>query len=283
MRVFISWSGEASKAMALGLHRFIQQVLGRADPWMSEPDIAVGTRWPEELREGLAGTGYCVICVTRENVEKPWLNYEAGVIRDGLNKPTAPWMLDITPADFPTLPLNPLQGRVCSREGTLQLVKSINDALGTGGKSAAIIEDLFEKCWPELEEALSGARNLLRADGHQARPEREMIAELVMSTRLILDQIVLGSQRSIRYRTNDPNTAKINAEALQYEQLLLEKVIEFLEEQPNKRAPVSTILAAMHQSRHFLRFDERDIYELTTRYPHFDAEGGEIVLGAPIA
>jgi len=287
MRVFISWSGAASKAMALGLHKFIQQVLGRADPWMSEQDIAVGTRWPEALREGLVTSGYCVICVTRENVEKPWLNYEAGVIRDGLNKPTAPWMLDITPADFPTLPLNPLQGRACSKEGTLALIRSINTAMADLGRSGAIVEDLFEKCWPELEVELKAAEALLQAPRAAQRGDNEVLKELLTNTRAILDQLAaaptisaldmdmalhdyLRTRSEVRARrvVRDHETSRKRRE---------QEIVELIEVDLIHSGS-RTFEELAERVRKNTKYDVtgEEIWELATRYPLFDVRQGKV-------
>jgi hypothetical protein len=239
MRVFVSWSGEASKVMAKGFHKFTQQVLGRADPWMSTQDIEVGTRWGDELRDAIAKSGFCVICVTKQNVQKPWLNYEAGAIRDGLNKPTAPWMLDITPEEFPQLPLNPLQGRACTKEGTLELVQSINKAMGEAGKEASIVADLFDKCWPELEKELTAARGLVQQPKKEERSERELLAEVLTNTRAIL-----GRVRSSRFEDGGP----VFDERFYREQIrprrrdLGDLVVEFLLETPGGAAKMPEIM-----------------------------------------
>jgi hypothetical protein len=229
--------------MALGLHRFIQQVLGRADPWMSEQDIAVGARWPEALRDALVGSGFCVICVTKENVGKPWLNYEAGVIRDGLNKPTAPWMLDITPAEFPLMPLNPLQGRACTRGGTLELVNSLNRAMGDRGMAPAIVSDLFERCWPDLETELEAARKLIESPGPK-RTAEDLLNEVVRNTRALLELGRLVTDMPTRRVTPSTKLA-LDSDSdsdSDWEESLIIVAKEYLAAQPTRFASLETIL-----------------------------------------
>ena len=43
MRVFISWSGERSKRVALTLHTWLPDVIQAIEPWMSRRDLGAGT------------------------------------------------------------------------------------------------------------------------------------------------------------------------------------------------------------------------------------------------
>lgn len=42
MKVFISWSGETSKKVALALKAWLPNVIQALDPWMSDKDIEKG-------------------------------------------------------------------------------------------------------------------------------------------------------------------------------------------------------------------------------------------------
>ena len=47
--VFISWSGQRSRAVALALRDWLKAVVQRANQWMSERDIGAGERWDEQI------------------------------------------------------------------------------------------------------------------------------------------------------------------------------------------------------------------------------------------
>jgi hypothetical protein len=49
MEIFISWSGNRSKAIAELLKRWIKQVLQGTQPWISTQDIESGSLWFSEL------------------------------------------------------------------------------------------------------------------------------------------------------------------------------------------------------------------------------------------
>lgn len=45
MKVFISWSGTRSKAMANALKEWIPLIVQHAKPFVSDKDISAGDRW----------------------------------------------------------------------------------------------------------------------------------------------------------------------------------------------------------------------------------------------
>src|SRR5687768_15972028 len=101
MSVFISWSGERSRLVALGLRRFLGVVLQQSTPWMSEKDIAGGDVADAEIETHLRKATFGVLCVTPENLLSPWLNYEAGAIGHQVNerRRVCPLLLELLPND----------------------------------------------------------------------------------------------------------------------------------------------------------------------------------------
>ena len=53
VKVFISWSGAASRQIAKLLGNYLPDVLQSVEPWMSEQDILAGERWGKELDKEL--------------------------------------------------------------------------------------------------------------------------------------------------------------------------------------------------------------------------------------
>ena len=86
MRVFLSWSGTLSKAIACALAEWLPYVVSPAKPWMSEHDIQAGSLWERELSEHLDATDCGVLLLTKENQDAPWLLFEAGVLSKSSNK-----------------------------------------------------------------------------------------------------------------------------------------------------------------------------------------------------
>jgi hypothetical protein len=71
MKVFISWSGQRSAAVADALRYWLPKVIQALEPWMSADDIEKGTRWRSGLASELEQSSVGIICLTRENLNCP--------------------------------------------------------------------------------------------------------------------------------------------------------------------------------------------------------------------
>ena len=80
MEVFISWSGSRSEKVAEALHDWLPSVIQSVHPFMSASDIEKGSRWPRELASHLENAQFGLICLTQDNLEAPWLLFEAGAL-----------------------------------------------------------------------------------------------------------------------------------------------------------------------------------------------------------
>jgi len=80
VNIFISWSGARSKSLAILLHDWLRAVVQRASPWMSDRDIEAGQRWNEQISLRLKDTSFGIVCLTSENLNAPWILFEAGAI-----------------------------------------------------------------------------------------------------------------------------------------------------------------------------------------------------------
>ena len=80
MQIFTSWSGERSKAAALGLRSLLQDLFEDAvDVFISE-HINPGEAWAVRLGRELEESEFGIICIAQENARAPWLLFEAGAI-----------------------------------------------------------------------------------------------------------------------------------------------------------------------------------------------------------
>lgn len=80
MKVFISWSGARSKAVASKLREWLPDVIQNIEPWMSRHDIKAGERWDKELSGELNDSKFGIICLTSDNYDAPWILFEAGAL-----------------------------------------------------------------------------------------------------------------------------------------------------------------------------------------------------------
>lgn len=77
MRVFVSWSAERSKGLAQALKNWLPLVLHYVEPWMSEASIHAGEGWGISVAKELEASNFGIICITRENLNAPWVLFEA--------------------------------------------------------------------------------------------------------------------------------------------------------------------------------------------------------------
>lgn len=181
MKVFIGWSGERSKTMAQALHDWIPLILHNVDPWVSEADIEAGERWGEVVAKELADSTFGIICVTRENVNSPWVLFEAGALSKTMQgSKVIPLLLDLEIRDI-TGPLAQFQAKKVEKMGISEVINSINQT-ANGVVPEARARELFEALWPKFEKAVKAIPKKPAADKH-TRPQHEILEELVVSVR----------------------------------------------------------------------------------------------------
>ena len=88
MRIFVSWSGEISHQAARSLRDVLPRVLPTAQVQLwDDRSIGIGSsKVAPVLERELALAEAAVPCVTSENVDSPWLNFEAGLLASRLGR-----------------------------------------------------------------------------------------------------------------------------------------------------------------------------------------------------
>jgi hypothetical protein len=61
------------------LHK-LPKVIQRAKPPISSQDIDKGNRWNADMVKELQESSYGILCVTKDNLQAPWLNFGAGAL-----------------------------------------------------------------------------------------------------------------------------------------------------------------------------------------------------------
>src|SRR5437762_13662094 len=101
MKVFISWSGDLSKAVAEILKSWLKCVLQATEPFLSTEDIDKGSLWFGELSDQLKDTQVGIVCLTRDNADARWILFEAGALAKGLKKGrVCTLLIDLQPSDL---------------------------------------------------------------------------------------------------------------------------------------------------------------------------------------
>ena len=182
--VFLSWSGERSLYVARFFHDWLQKVLQRAKPWLSDIDIEKGTVGLDEIKKALAGMRIGIFFLTPENHDSLWIPYEAGALANELDDKSriCTYLLAGLGIQHIKGPLGMFQGTKWDKEETRKLIHTINRAIGEEIVPDANVDAIFEKMWPELEshfEHMSKAEEIAKP-----LPSRdEMIAEILEFSR----------------------------------------------------------------------------------------------------
>lgn len=80
MNIFVSWSKDKSKLLAMETKKLIKNTLGCSVELFFSPEMYKGTCVDHEIHEKLLKSDKCIVCITSENFKNPWLMYEAGVV-----------------------------------------------------------------------------------------------------------------------------------------------------------------------------------------------------------
>ena len=201
MKVFISWSGDLSKNIAEIFRQWLPSVIQAVKPYYSPDDVAKGTRWNSEISKELDESKIGIICLTRDNIEKPWIMFEAGAISKNLDKAkVCPLLFGLEPTDIQG-PLVQFQSAKFSKKEMKKVVKMINSELGENSLGTEVLENVFEKWWPDLEKKIQDElSNASQKDNTEIRSERDILEEILKLSRDI----------SVKSRTKDIDNSKIN-------------------------------------------------------------------------
>jgi hypothetical protein len=177
MKLFLSWSGERSQAMAEALRDWLPKVIQAIQPWMSAVDIDRGARWSSDIAVELEQTSFGILCLTPENLTSAWIHFEAGALSKTLEKTlVCPYLFELEPADL-NGPLVQFNAAKANKEDTWKLLLTINDVQETPLPKSTLDES-FEVWWPKLEEKLI-ALPIPQLQVKSERPEREILEEIL--------------------------------------------------------------------------------------------------------
>src|SRR5260221_1650830 len=178
MDVFISWSGERSRAAAEALRDWLPMIINATKPFLSANDIQKGTRWASELALKLQTAKAGIICLTPGNIHSDWLLFETGALSKTLEQTyVCPFLIGLEPSDVKG-PLAQFQATKSTKSEVLKLIKTLNSALGDSALGTEHIEKAFEVWWPKLDTQLQNLPSE-EAKSHPQRSERDLLEEIL--------------------------------------------------------------------------------------------------------
>lgn len=155
MKVFLSWSGDISHKVALTLRDWLPSVIQSIEPYVSSEDIDKGARWSTDIAAELADSSYGILCVTKENLHAPWLNFEAGALSKTMDKSfVSPFLFDIKRSEV-NGPILQFQSTIFEKDDVKKLLFSLNKADNGEQLTPERLEKALGVWYPDLEKQLN--------------------------------------------------------------------------------------------------------------------------------
>lgn len=185
MKIFISWSGELSKLVALEIRNWLKKVIQAVDPYMSSKDTSPGTRLYSEIFKELEDTKFGISCITVENQGNTWINFEAGALAKNTDGRVCPLLIDDIDATALKAPLNQFKYIYFKRDDMFELAKNINESLDDKIEKKLPPETLnetFNVWWDELDKKIKKIKEevAIKSKTKKPKPNTDEILEEVL-------------------------------------------------------------------------------------------------------
>lgn len=184
MKIFISWSGDRSRAVAEALNDWLQRVIQAVEPFYT-PVMEKGVKWSNEIDTALEGTRFGIVCLTPDNLKSTWIHYETGALSKTKDAVIWTFLHGLVPSDVPQ-PLGRFQHTLAEKGDVFKLLQSINSRLREIGGNAlkdALLEEIFEESWAKLESKLKDAEKLsvveIEDNSEPIRPQKDVLDEIL--------------------------------------------------------------------------------------------------------
>lgn len=180
MKVFISWSGDISLKVAQLLRDWLPYVINAIEPYVSSEDIDKGARWSTDIAKELEDSTFGILCVTRDNLNAPWLSFEAGALSKTVEKSfVTPFLFDIKRSEVQG-PILQFQSTIIEKDDIKRLLKTLNKACGEASIPDERLDKSFDVWYPTLETGLNQLKNeVARADDESSEDESVHSSEIL--------------------------------------------------------------------------------------------------------
>jgi hypothetical protein len=154
MKVFISWSGQVSRELSKHLYDWLPTILQNLELFMSSEDIDKGSRWLSTMAGELQDCNFGLICLTPENLNAPWIHFEAGSLSKIIDRSkVVPILFRLDPSDVKG-PLTQFQMVNFGKDEIYSLLKTINNADEEPKLDENRLKRVLDKFWTELDDSI---------------------------------------------------------------------------------------------------------------------------------
>jgi len=215
--VFISWSGQTSYKVAQVLYDWLPNIIQSIDPFLSSEDVEKGVRWFNEISDQLEQISFGIVCLTQDNMNAPWILFEAGALSRRLGQScVTPLLIHLSNSDLQG-PLAQFNTTSLTEADMKRLMKGINLHLRDKGIPERLLDRTFEISWPLLKKQLDDvlAQSTETTTKPSNRPQPEILEEILKLTRSIAQVISTERTEGADARdTSHENIAKISDQLL---------------------------------------------------------------------
>jgi len=217
MKVFISWSGNKSHKVALVFRDWLPSVIQSIEPYVSSEDIDKGARWSTDIAKELEDSTFGILCVTKENLEAPWLSFEAGALSKTMdNSFVSPFLFDIKRSEVKG-PILQFQSTIFQKEDVKKLLATLNKACGEGNILDNRLNKAFDVWYPTLEEELNKIRDV-QEENEESKESNSTLSHSSEILEEILD-LSRNNQRLLRNPDTKIYESIEELKKLSYEQI----------------------------------------------------------------
>lgn len=186
MKIFISWSKELSKQVAYILKKWIPRIIQTVreeDIFVSDQDVNAGVQWDNVIFDKLDNSNLGIVCVTRENINSPWMLFESGyMVCHNHRKNVVPVLIGLSNHAIQDSPLAHFQTITTERNGMEKMISAINKSQPIEIQVAdEVVARSFNSNWNELNSELCSIKKqnaIVDTDGDNATNKENEAYEL---------------------------------------------------------------------------------------------------------
>lgn len=187
MKVFLSWSGDMSRELAEILREWLPAVLQSVKPYFTPSDIEKGARWNKDISKELEESAVGIFCLTKENLLKPWIMFEAGALSKSVDVSlVCPVLFGVDSTDLEG-PLVQFQASSFCESDMRRLMKTFNSSLNENKLEDSVLMAVFDKWWSSLDEKVTAVMEKYATTVSTTSPirsDRELLEEVLQISRL---------------------------------------------------------------------------------------------------
>jgi hypothetical protein len=154
MKVFISWSGAKSLAVAEVLREELPCLINELEIFVSSEDIEKGSAWFPKVATELDKSDFGIVCLTPENLQSRWVHFEAGVLAGKFSqKKVAPLLIGFEKYEQIPPPLSELNLTKFNKEDFFRLLGAINKNIAKP-IAESLLSKTFERNWKHIADLI---------------------------------------------------------------------------------------------------------------------------------